>query len=579
MVSFILLLLLLVDQGFSETYCYDDCSNHGTCVNYICVCNPGWFGENCATSFGQLAPLSVGTKNLTSITQVNEVSKRNEIFFVGFSSSLCTRCAKEEDEYTLVDFHGIPFYRVDVIKHKQVLPSLTSLDEVDIPSIAFYWNYGKQRSMFKGPQTHTVLSPFALQKSTLKNNVEAYPFQNEPPPTLKDVITIIGFFRKEDSFEFDEFISEVAPQFTARPDLRFYYVSNLPNKKRTTRGLSWHPPLSTSLPALGLFSSSTTEFVTLSESETNAAKWITLYSAADHQAAKLTFESFHLAEETGLPMLLVFSPSLETLKPVLEELDAVAKEMKHKISVLYDDNWTFKDKMRVLGLVPKLGQVAMAINTKNSPPFPFRGDKVTKESIRVFCIDFLAGRVKPLSASETTTTSSQHNNEEEQDVPGVSESMKSSDVGIVNVTRADWWGGVALEDSVDVVVLVYRSKACPACKSVAPYFKKMARRFDALKATTSHRVKCGALDLDFFRPPSFVDVVVPAIVLLPAGNKSPPHLFFSAVMKVFPMMEWVRTNAGRKFDWGEELPQFDELEKKLFKKQIKEREERRKSEL
>ena len=84
---------------------------------------------------------------------------------------------------------------------------------------------------------------------------------------------------------------------------------------------------------------------------------------------------------------------------------------------------------------------------------------------------------------------------------------------------------------------------------------------------------CAILDLDKFQPQTLLDVLVPGIVILPAYHKSPPHLFFSAVAKVFTLMEWVRVNAGRKFEWGEELPQFDSEEKRLFRDQIKEREE------
>jgi hypothetical protein len=70
---------------------------------------------------------------------------------------------------------------------------------------------------------------------------------------------------------------------------------------------------------------------------------------------------------------------------------------------------------------------------------------------------------------------------------------------------------------------------------------------------------------------------VPSLVFLPATLKTPPFLHYSALVKVFPLMEWIRENAHYKFDWGELLPQFDKDEKHLFKEQIKQREEGTKS--
>ena len=151
------------------------------------------------------------------------------------------------------------------------------------------------------------------------------------------------------------------------------------------------------------------------------------------------------------------------------------------------------------------------------------------------------------------------------------ESFKPTDVGIVDITND--WVKIALDESLDVIVFVYRSKGCLKCKQLAPFYKKMAKRFIEVKKTTPHHVVCAKLDLDIFRTDDLADIAVPAIIMLPAFSKSPPYLFFSAIAKVFTMMEWARTNAGRRFEWGEELPQFDDKEKILFKDQIKLRED------
>jgi len=65
------------------------------------------------------------------------------------------------------------------------------------------------------------------------------------------------------------------------------------------------------------------------------------------------------------------------------------------------------------------------------------------------------------------------------------------------------------------------------------------------------------------------------MMMLPAFHKHPPYRFYSGVGKVFPMMDWIRESAGHKFEFSEDLPQFDEHQKVLFREQIKERELRR----
>jgi thiol-disulfide isomerase/thioredoxin len=129
-----------------------------------------------------------------------------------------------------------------------------------------------------------------------------------------------------------------------------------------------------------------------------------------------------------------------------------------------------------------------------------------------------------------------------------------------------------LDETEDAVVVVFKSSQCPKCRALAPYVKRVAERFSKLPG---HRVLVCALDLAKFHPASLADAAVPSLLMLPAFHKSPPFRFYSGQGKVFPIMDWVRANAGHKFEFREELPQFDDEQKRLFREQIQQREVKR----
>ena len=61
---------------------------------------------------------------------------------------------------------------------------------------------------------------------------------------------------------------------------------------------------------------------------------------------------------------------------------------------------------------------------------------------------------------------------------------------------------------------------------------------------------------------------LPMMVLFQAFNKSPPFQVYSGVGKVQPIMQWIEQNAGVRFQLPQ-LAQFDNLDKKKFKEQVK----------
>ena len=68
--------------------------------------------------------------------------------------------------------------------------------------------------------------------------------------------------------------------------------------------------------------------------------------------------------------------------------------------------------------------------------------------------------------------------------------------------------------------------------------------------------------------------VLPAVVLLPADDKSAPWRTYSSVGKVLPLMRWCEEHVSRKFVLPE-LPHLDEDQHEAYKEQVEEREEYR----
>lgn len=560
----------------AESYCYDNCSNHGQCVNYVCRCDAGWFGENCATSFGSTAPLSVGSMNVTTVEQLNEVCSKHMFCLVGFSAHQCATCYKQEEEYLNTEFHGIPFLRIDAIKHKRLLEDMM-MDSTppEIPFVLVIWDLNRRRGVFTGEQTRDSLTEYALNKAQSSSLVLDWTDLTMPPP-INIKPAVIGFFRDMDEEEDREDFAEVAMLFQFRHDVQFYQITTFP-RKRNTRGESWFPPLSVALPAIGMLTSRGEYRFTSLADNPNLAKFIQLSFVNNaQQALKLTTQSFLLAEQTKLPMLLLFAPSKQSIsRGLLSAFHAAANEFRDQLVLLYDDEFQFANQMHVLGLGGKENnKPVMAINSRNGaiPWNPLLD--ISPSDIRRFCIDYLAGRAKPLSHQQPAASSSNSNDDE---IVGIRETLRDTDVGITPVSNVEAWTTVALDESKDVLMFVYRSSSggCLDCQHMTPYYKKVAARFHAMR-NKGHHVVCAALDLDRHRPKEFTrHMSIPALVLLPAYSKLPPFAHYSSVVKVFSIMEWVRINANRPFTWSEDLPQFDEEEKSMFKIQIKERQDRR----
>ena len=133
---------------------------------------------------------------------------------------------------------------------------------------------------------------------------------------------------------------------------------------------------------------------------------------------------------------------------------------------------------------------------------------------------------------------------------------------------------IVLDETTDAVVLFHTEDgSCPSCEHLAPYYKKLATRMQALDINS---VKIARMDVSKTPPPTDVDAShLPLIVLYRAYAKTPPYVYFSGIAKVRPLMDWIQQNVGKPIHYNVELPQFDGTDAQLFKQQLKAREEAR----
>lgn len=140
--------LSYVKEAADGSVCFNNCNEHGDCVDYSCQCWPGYHGDDCGSSFvieGQrVVPiLSAGHYNLTRKNFTSAIIK-NKLILVGFSAYSCHRCIAVESEYEKITdaltLLGITFARADVGQMKSIaleheateLPALVLFQKVCI---------------------------------------------------------------------------------------------------------------------------------------------------------------------------------------------------------------------------------------------------------------------------------------------------------------------------------------------------------------------------------------------------------------------------------------------------------------
>lgn len=276
---------------------------------------------------------------------------------------------------------------------------------------------------------------------------------------------------------------------------------------------------------------------------------------------------------------------------LLEEFRKTAKEFKDKLSFVYLDGNLHEDQMRLLGLFGGKERLpSIAFNTRDGAQIPFPEElSINKDTLTLYCADYLSGKLKneadikamamkQLQAVNPINQKNKAVRKEKKKAPesktGVSEQfgdgLKGDDAVIaVNLKNFD---EVVMNDDKDVVLMLH-AKGCESCAHFAVYYKRMASRFKELNIPS---LVIARMDVTDETPPVHLNLIqqssLPIMVMIPAGIKYPPWSFYSGIGKMQPMMKWVHMHAGIAFELGN-LPHLDDTQKKLFKEQVREREE------
>ena len=348
------------------------------------------------------------------------------------------------------------------------------------------------------------------------------------------------------------------------------------------------------------------------------------YPTYEARGLPMLIAFFNLNEVSSTAVAQKWSPNR-----IQQVLERAATKYKDKIVVVYTNGALYQDRMRSLGIfkgVDALPAVTMNIMGDGKPVAPLFFNSVYKEEsvvvmkakasskgkttgtrakmdallshrISNYCEQFLTGRLalwdgkkKGARANgraratatvlnngdrqarkETTKTHGKKNNALQN---GIREHFSQDDAVIPVTTLDSSFNTIVLDETTDAVVLFHTEDgSCPSCEHLAPYYKKLATRMQALDINS---VKIARMDVSKTPPPTDVDAShLPLIVLYRAYAKTPPYVYFSGIAKVRPLMDWVQQNVGKPIHYNVELPQFDGTDAQLFKQQLKAREEAR----
>lgn len=296
-------------------------------------------------------------------------------------------------------------------------------------------------------------------------------------------------------------------------------------------------------------------------------------------------------------------------RKMIKILNQVAEKYKNEIKFATVNVRKYEDKMNALGLYGGIDAVpCSAINVDGGKMYPLdqinnKKNVMNKVYISNFINEFLAGRIKPMGLKKQQETAKIINKrindkklkkKEKKNVDqkkkikyrkGIREKYGGKDDDIIHLSRMqsdgnddgktttiDTFKKIALDETKDVLILFHDSRPdkCIDCEYLAPYYKKLARRFKDLKIPS---VVIARFDVGNEPAPANINAQIsasnklPMIFLFKAFNKNPPFLIYSGAAKVRPMMDWLHKNAGIKFDLPE-LAQFDEVQKEKFKDQV-----------
>ena len=181
--------------------CFNGCTGHGTCTNFVCSCDVGWFGDDCRHSFaassgdaeGAIVPiLGAGDYNLTAKNFSKAVQRKSHTL-VGFSNHHCHKCIMHERVYaathTKLQALGIPFARANSDLFRT---QLQELNIHEMPALVLYkkgranpyvWTHSTEAiSAWVEKQLAPAVTPLASIEDVL-----TFTDQQPPESSLNDI--------------------------------------------------------------------------------------------------------------------------------------------------------------------------------------------------------------------------------------------------------------------------------------------------------------------------------------------------------------------------------------------------------
>lgn len=603
--------------------CFNNCSGHGRCEDYSCYCDLGYVGDDCSHTFAadqeRVIPiLTVGDFNL-SRKNFTSATNKYKYLLVGFSSQTCHKCIRAEPEYLkvqerLLDMNPkIPFARADTAK----MSSLA--EEIGVNSVPSLVFFKKQKPiLYNGVHSAEAVEMFVLKQTgkayvALKSIESVQKFfeeRNDPKYSISTVM-VVGFFSDHEGIEEDEFedFVEAAEAIQAYADI---YTGLVTSKKVS----SWYKENKhiDRTPSLYLIDQeNSAQSINLDEfygQKLNIKDWI--LQSAMPLVGKLTHTNFALYEKRSLPMLMMFldlENEHQTGNPgrviggksggilnehLLEEYRVVAKEHSDRISFVFLDGNVHVDKMKSLGLYGGREKLpSLAFNTKSGSQIPFPESlPINRDTLFQFCADFISGKLqskadaqemakKALQSAVPISKKNTAIRKERRGAPeikqGVSEQFGDGFIGddAVYVVNGDNFDDIITNNDGRDVLLLLHAKDCESCSHFAVYFKRMARRFKDLNINS---LLIARMDVTDETPPMHANLMVgelPILVLFPAvvdDTEKPAPIFYSGMGKIQQMMKWVQQHVAILFDLPN-LPHLNEDQVKLYKEQVREREE------
>jgi len=634
------LLIIHATKALEEgKICFNGCSGHGACADFVCSCEPGWTGDDCSHSLvGGNATVQTLTAGHFNVTAKNwtKLLKKKDVVFIAFGSRSCLRCVGAETAYAdaapLLKKMGVPLARADADEpfFRELLQDLQleSMPQVVAYRKLFAMPYSglhapnelvafarklKQAAAPSLASLNAALSFLGVDSEKARRAlydetgiVEEVTEEDTLPSSAARVLGIVSDIdiEEEESAEF----MLAASERRSRHDVYFSRVDD--------------PQISQALVDAG-FADRTPSVIVSNDGQLvshvlDDAPDIGLGPWVDAETlpavGELTSQNFARYEALSRPMLLLFldlrgherGMELSGLsggvpnRDLVEEFRAVRKDesFRDRVAFAYVDGVAQQDRMKALGLFGGARRLpAVAVNAKEEgviAPYP-ESLPLDRAHLRDFLGAFLARRLRSKEDSDAFALQRKNDvfdakwlpkrkprKKPMEEVMGRYEvfgedSIRAREVGKIDDVFVLNRDNFAEALAEKDVLILFHEEGCEACAALTVYYKKMAERFASLKIPS---LVIARFDVTKETPPldGLIAGPLPVVVLLPAHDKRPPFRFYSGLGKVQPMMRWVQASSDVSFELPE-LCHLDPSEIEAYKHQVTERERRRRGEL